>query len=343
MLTVGLDVHQARTSVCILDAQGNTLKQHEIKGGYDVVARTLAELKAAQGPLQVCYEASTGYGVLHERLAPIAQRVAVAHPGKLRLIFQCAKKHNRADAKKLAVLLHLNQVPAVHVPPQSVRSWRGLIEHRGRLVRRGVALKNQLRALLRNQGLRGLPGERQWNQAGIAWLRQVAWPTPVEALRLEVLLGELAGLGPRIRQVEAHLDQTAAEHGAGVALLMTIPGVGPRTAEAFVAYVDDPRRFGAGTIGAYFGLVPREDSTGTHRRLGHITREGPSTVRKLLTEACWRGMVHSRQIKDVYERFGQGDKQRKKLALVATAHWLARVMLAMLKSGEVFRAAPEPG
>jgi hypothetical protein len=109
-----------------------------------------------------------------------------------------------------------------------------------------------------------------------------------------------------------------------------------------VAYVDDPARFHSGAIGAYFGLVPREDSTGDYRHLGHITREGPPTVRKLVTEAAWRGAFKSARIKAVYERILKGDPGRKKLAIVATGHWLCRVMLAMLKTGEAFRELEPP-
>jgi transposase len=332
MLSVGLDVHQSRTSVCVLDAQGNTLKQHEVKGGYAAVAESLKQLPE---PFTVCYEASTGYGALYEQLVPLAARVMVAHPGRLKLIFQSTKKHNRADAAKLAALVHLRQVPAVHVPAQDVRSWRGLIEHRQSVVGRAVAVKNQIRALLRGHGIKGLPGKRQWSRPGLAWLRQVSWPTAVETLRLEMLLEDLGQLRQRLAQVTAALDQQSAGDPR-VALLQTIPGVGPRTAEAFVAYVDDPQRFGSGTIGSYFGLVPREDSTGEHRRLGHITHEGPGTVRKLLTECVWRGQFKSARIREVLERVSCGDKRRRKIAVVATAHWLARVMLAMLKSGEAF-------
>ena len=335
MLTIGLDVHWSRTSVCILDAQGNTLRQQEVKGGHEAVAQCLAKLEE---PFQVCYEASTGYGALYERLLPLAQRVEVAHPGRLRLIFKSRKKNNRADAQKLASLLHLNQVPQVHVPAQEVRSWRGLIEHRRSLVDRGVAVKNQVRALLRCQGIKGPQSERQWTKAGIKWLQEMKWPTEMEKLRLEVMVEQLEDLQRKLARVTQILDEMAAQH-AGVALLMTIPGIGPRTAEAFVAYVDDPHRFSAGTIGAYFGLVPREDSTGEHRRLGHITREGPPTVRKLLTEACWCGVSKSRRIREVFERHLKGDRGRRKLALVATSHWMCRGMLAMLKNGEEFREA----
>jgi transposase len=282
---------------------------------------------------------------LYERLAPLARKVAVAHPGKLRLIFQSKKKSNRVDAQKLAALLHMNQVPAVHVPQQEVRSWRGIIEHRRRLVDKRVMVKNQIRALLRGYGIKGGHRSTLWTKTGIAWLRELCWPTAIESLRLEVMLEELGELKKKIDRVTEALDEMALKH-PGVELLKTLPGVGARTAEAFVAYVDDPHRFRSGTIGSYFGLVPREDSTGDMRRLGHVTREGPATVRKLITEAAWRGTQVDAGIKAVYERLLRGDKGRRKLAVVALGHWLCRVMLAMLKTGEEFRGsavASKPG
>jgi transposase len=333
MLTIGLDVHQSRTSVCVLDDKGNTLKEQEIKGDYGAVAEALSKVTE---PFQVCYEASTGYGALYERLVPLANKIQVAHPGRLKLIYQSKKKNNRADARKLAALMHLGQVPEVYVPVQEVRSWRGLIEHRRSLVDQIVGIKNQVRALLRGQGLKGPVGKRMWSKTGLTWLKDVKWPTEIEALRVDILLDQLSDLTRKLDRVTKALDGIAEKHPC-VQLLMTIPGVGARTAEAFVAYVDDPSRFNSSTVGAYFGLVPREDSTGDHRRLGHITREGPSTVRKLLTEAAWRGSRESAKIKEVFERHIRGDKGRRKLAIVATGHWLCRVMLAMLKTGEAFR------
>ena len=338
MLTIGLDVHQSRTSLCVLDSKGNTLRQQEIKGGYDAVA---SELRKIKKPFQLCYEASTGYGALYDRVAPLAKRVQVAHPGRLALIYKSKKKSNKADAQKLAALMHLDQVPAVHVPKQDVRSWRGLIEHRRSLVDQNVSTKNQIRALMRNCGIKGLPCRSQWSGPGVKWLHEIVWPTDLEKLRLDIMLEELGELRKKIDRVTKVLDGIGRKH-AGVMLLMTIPCVGPRTAEAFVAYVDDPHRFTSSTIGSYFGLVPREDSTGDHRRLGHITREGPSTVRKYLTEAMWRGVSKDEDLKRVYERFLRGDKSRKKIAMVAMGHWLCRVMLAMLKNGEAFREGGGP-
>jgi transposase len=125
-----------------------------------------------------------------------------------------------------------------------------------------------------------------------------------------------------------------------VTLLMTIPGVGIRTAEAFVAYVDDVKRFARiRQVGAYFGLVPCQDSSAGKDRFGHITREGPSTVRKMLCEASWMGVRYNPAIRAVYQRIMHDDPDRKKIAIVAVAHHLCRVMAAMLRSGEVWRGA----
>ena len=141
-----------------------------------------------------------------------------------------------------------------------------------------------------------------------------------------------------MRRVEEALGEIAQSQ-AGVNLLTEIPGVGIRTAEAVMAYVDDPHRFrSVKSIGSYFGLVPCQDQSAGKNQLGHLTRQGPATVRKLLTEASWQAIRRSKKIRAHFERIRQGNPERKRIALVATAHYLLRVMLAMLRTGEVWRA-----
>jgi hypothetical protein len=71
--------------MCILDENGKIVKQVQVKGPWSEV---IGVLKGLVHPFAVCYEASCGYGYLHDQLRPIAQRVVVAHPGQLRLIFR---------------------------------------------------------------------------------------------------------------------------------------------------------------------------------------------------------------------------------------------------------------
>ena len=333
MYTIGLDVHLRLFVLCILDSAGKLVKEERLRGGPELL---LAYLQKLRSPFQICYEASCSYGFLYDRLQTLARRVVVAHPGGLRLIFRAKRKHDRVDARKLATLLFLDQVPGVYVPALPVRTWRRLIQFRRRLVARRTAVKNRLRALLRTHGITAPARKSLWTRAGRAWLAAVALPDRAAALERDLSLDEVEHLEARIRLAERELDALGRAH-PGVALLQTIPGIGPRTAEALVAWLDDVRRFRHNRpVGCYFGLVPCQDQSAGTNRLGHITREGPSAVRQLLTEAAWRGRSHSAYLGAYFERLQRGDPERKKIALVATARYLACVAAAMLRSGQAW-------
>src|SRR5262249_58288806 len=120
-------------------------------------------------------------------------------------------------------------------------------------------------------------------------------------------------------------------------------GGGARTAEAGAAFVDDPHRFrDAKAVGRYFGLVPSQDESGDRNRLGHITREGPAVVRQLVAEASWQALRRSPTVRAYFERVRRDDPQRKEIAPVATAHYLVRVMWALLKRGTTWEEAVAP-
>jgi len=253
MYIVGLDVHAKRSSMCILDENGKLVKHLEVKGAWARMLQVVDE--QVPRPFAVCFEASCGYGYLHDQLAKRAERVTVAHPGQLRLIFRSKKKNDRVDADKLAKLLLLKEVPAVHVPGMDVRAWRGLINYRRKLIGRRAAVKTQVRAFLRGLGIAvGVKGGL-WTKKGVAWLTELALLTsPADAVRRDVMVDDLTALEEKVRRVERELNRIGRAH-PGVTLLQTIPGVGPRTAEAFVAHVDDVRRFArVKQVGSYFGL-----------------------------------------------------------------------------------------
>jgi transposase len=335
MYYVGLDVHQERSSVCILDAHGKLVKEFTVLGCWD---RLLEELAKLPQPMAVCFEASTGCGWLYEKIRAFVARVEVAHPGQLRLIFKSKRKHDRVDARKLAKLLFLDEVPRAYIPAAPVRAWRALVEFRCTTVDKRTMAKNALRTLLRGCGIQNLQAARAlWGLKGLAFLRAIELPAFSDRLRRDQLLAELDLYQGQIKTLEKELDRIAQDHPQ-VAFLQGIPGVGPRTAEAVLAYIDKAERFSRNKqIGAYFGLVPCQDASAGSNRLGHITREGPPTIRKLLIEATWQGIRHSPTIRAYYDRVCQGRKERRKIALVATAHYLLRVMHAMLRTGEVWR------
>ncbi len=335
---VGLDVHKRQWTVHVLDAKGNKIEAFKIKGTWNQLYGQLAQRMASRVPppqtWEVCFEATSGMGWLYDQLSRIATRVVAAHPRQLR---KNKRKNDRIDAERLAKLLLLGMVPLVWVPSPETRAWRSLIEYRRRLMRDRTATKNAVQALIHSCGLdrpRSL-----FSKKGRVWLAEQVWPTALQKLQIQSSLDCLDQLDRQIREVTKELDRLARDNPY-VKLLRTTPGVGPRTAEAFVAYVGDPKRFGrACQVSTYFGLVPCEDSSAGRERLGHITKDGPSLVRWLLVEAAWQAVRRCPALQQRLERVQHGDPKRKRIAIVAVASHLGRAMWAMMCNGESWRQA----
>jgi transposase len=120
-----------------------------------------------------------------------------------------------------------------------------------------------------------------------------------------------------------------------VQLLQTIPGVGRKTAEVIVAYIDDPHRFqNARQVSSYAGLVPRRYQSGEMDRQGRIHKRGPRQLRSALVEAAWLMLRYNPWARSVYERLTSGQKTRKKKAIVAVARKLLVRCWVMLKRKE---------
>jgi transposase len=186
------------------------------------------------------------------------------------------------------------------------------------------------------QGRAMKPGTMAWTAEGLAALYQLA--SPIEEEPEELWRGELfeelqclVFIEERLGRVERKLNQITRSN-ASVALLQTIPGVGPRLAEALVAAIDDPHRFASRQeVSSYFGLVPRMFESGQMKRHGRISKEGNSLVRKLLIEVSWLGLRYNPWMRELFCRICAGNKSRKGVAIVAVARRLAVRAWAMLR------------
>jgi transposase len=245
------------------------------------------------------------------------------------------------DARKMAVLLSIGEIPSVYMPTKEVRQWRMIICHRKKLLATFVTAKNRIRAIFKSQGIsRPLHKGGWWKVINRLWMRQVGDDgfdvNNLWKLQLGNLLDELETAEKNIAVVTEYLDGYL-ERQAGATLLMSIPGVGPRTAEAVLAYTDDVERFAGGKeYCGYFGVTPKLDESGDSRRLGHISKKGPSVVRWVLCESSWKVIRYSPAIRAFYDRIRAGKKDHKKIAIVAVARKLLSVMRAMLLTGTMF-------
>jgi len=255
-------------------------------------------------------------------------------------------KRNKTDARdaeaicEAALRPHMRFVAVKSVEQQSARAL-----HRARdlLVRQRTQLGNCLRGLLAEMGVVAAQGA-----AGLAALLRLveagADPRVPASLyaTLQALARQWRALETEDEALYARIEaQARADEKAR--LLMTIPGVGPITAHAAIAAIGDGRQFHtARDFVAWIGLTPSQYASGEKRRSGHVSKAGDAGLRRLLTLGA---SAHLRQARAKPERMGpwlSGLLARRpvRVAVVAQAAKTARILWAMLTSGESYRARP---
>jgi transposase len=297
----------------------------------------------------VVIEACALAGWVHDLGAECGLPCRVANTASEAWKFKHTKrKTDRDDAKRLAELYVLGQFPSVAVPTPQTRQQRALIETRQKLVGRRVAVQNRIRAIFVGQGLPAPRGAKAWSRTGRAGMAAQARPLaecPVLELwrgRLHLALRELEQVIELQEQAEKKLDELARDN-ADVQRLQSIPGVGPRTAEAVVAFLPEPGRFRTGKqMSAYGGFVPRQYQSSELDRRGRISKRGPKTLRKLLVECAWCLLRYNPWARAIYQRLTHGGKVRRKHAIVAIARKLLVRCWAMLRDRTAWRTDPVP-
>lgn len=337
---IGFDIDCKKTVVCIVQSGKKDIYQTL---GPDIgsMKKFLLQQKRCDDKVHLVFEISGQAGFVYDSLAGYADTITVANPSKMTWIYRTAKKNDRIDARKMAVLLSIGEVPAVYMPSKEVRQWRETILHRKKIVCKIVQVKNRIRATLKSQGHnKPLVKGSWWKKANLLWMRDICRQSigvsDLWHMHVCNLLDEFELLQSQLKRVSLYLDGYLAKNPGGK-LLMSIPGVGPRTAEAVLAYTDDVNRFGNyKQYCSYFGLTPKLDESGSMRRLGHISKHGPSVVRWVICESSWMAIRKSNGLNAFYERVMCGQNGRKKIAIVAVARKLLSIMHAMLLTGEMF-------
>jgi transposase len=337
MLFIGMDVHKDSTVFCIFDPslpEKNRYRHVTVPTNQPGLESVL---KPLGGRCKVAFEVGTQAQWVAQVVRPWATQVQVANPSMMPWLFRDGRKNDKMDSKKLATLLYLDQLPQVHLPHFEVSVWRALINHRRSLIKHRTMIKNQIRALLRAQALR-CPHKSLWTRKGQLWLASLEFHVG-HKLMLDSLAAGLLSIDDQRVKIEQQLDAIARTQPA-IPLLRTIPGIGPRSAEAIVAYADDIRRFtDKKKFASYFGMTPTQDSSGLRDRHGHISKRGPSVVRWVLVEALHHTVRRSNVFRAYFERIRRGKKDRYKKAIVATGRKLLTIAFAMLRDNCPFDPA----
>jgi transposase len=210
-----------------------------------------------------------------------------------------------------------------------------LLTHRKLLQSKAIAIENDLRATLRNFGLKvGIVGTVKYE----ARIKELVENLPDVAVLVEPLLVVRRVLREQVGMLHRRLLAIVRDDDV-CRRLMTVPGVGPVVALTYRATVDVPARFrNSKAVGAVFGLTPSRYQSGESDRIGRISRCGDEMTRMILYEAAQSMLAHSAKwswLKAWAMKIARHRGMKK--AIVALARRLAVIMHRIWVDGTEFR------
>ncbi len=330
----GLDVSLEETTICVVDDAGMIVREARAASEPEVLVAFFEAcgMKMERVGLEACSLTAWLHAGLTEAGIPaicIEARQAKAAMGAM------PNKTDRNDARGIAQIMRTGWYRAVHVKSPPCRAWRALLTARRMVLNKRRDVENGIRALLREVGLKvGTPSRKDFP----ARVRELAADDPVLLSLAESLLSVIAVMTREAERLTKQvIDEVRVEPTCR--RLMTVPGVGPLTALAFRATIDQPCRFRKSRdVGAHLGLTPRRYQSGETDVQGRISRCGDELARTALYEAAHSLLIRSTKW-SALRAWGMNIAKRRGMARarVAVARKLAVILHRMWVDGSEFR------
>jgi len=325
MLIIGCDYHPGFQQIAFVDTETGECGERRL-AHREEAEQFYRELK--EHCVRVGMEASGHARWFECLLRELQFELWIGDAAEIRTKRVRKQKTDRQDAQLLLRLMVEDRFPRIWVPDAENRDLRQLLWHRHRLVQMRTRVMNQLHLVALNEGLRRK--KALWRPAGRTELESFAL-APWASRRRQDLLDLLDQLTPKIQERTRALE-AEVEKRPVTRRLMTHPGVGPLTALAFELVIGTPQRFHCGKqVASYVGLVPKEESSGDRRRLGHISKQGNALLRFLLVEAAQVTVRSQAQWRSKF--FHLAMRRGRKIAKVAMARKLAVHLYWMWRQG----------
>ena len=333
MKFVGVDLHKKTITIAVVDAQRKLLSRKRFS---NLMSDEIVAFLRTLGPFQLTVEATASYEWFVQLVEPLANRIVLAHPGKLRVIAESTRKSDNLDATVLAEMLALDQIPAAYRPTPRQRAHRQIVRQREYWQRRITSVRNKIRRILSNYNL---DRSDLFTAAGQEWLKAVP-VSDVDRFCIDQLTSDWERLVKQLKETDRKLLKFANEGGeqeqSDRKILRTIPGVGIVTSEVVLAELADPRRFSSlKKVVAYAGLAPGQRESAGKRKNLHIEKTGSPLLRWVLVQAAWQLAMRSPKWKAIYERLKARSGAKK--AITAVTRRLLTICHTLLKRQEAYR------
>jgi transposase len=339
---MGMDVHQATTVVCVVDADGKTVLETTVATEAGPLIRLM---EGINGPLHVTLEEGTQAAWLYEVVRGYAKEVIVCDPRRNKLLEE-GSKADKPDARKLAQLLRAGLLRSVyHGHEEATKTLKQLVRAYENLTDDTQRTMVRIKAVYRSRGIACRGREVYQPRQRKQWLEKLSELGARQ--RMEWLYEELDQLAPLRRRAKQAVITEGGKHRA-VALLRTIPQLGPLRSALIVATVDTPHRFRTKRqLWSYSGLaVVTHMSSEYQIQEDRVVRSRKPIATRGLNRNCNHRMKEvfigaatgGAQI-EAYRTYVERLKQtgiRAEMARLTLARKIAAVALRIWKKGEVF-------
>lgn len=287
------------------------------------------------------YEAGpTGFG-LYDELTAASHPCLVVSPAMVPTAPGQRVKTNRLDSNKLSEGLRGGQLRSIHVPAESYRELRHLVQLRDTQVAQLTASKCRIKSLLLYEGIPFPAANGRWSGQVLRQLEALPCKAAVR-FKLDQLIDALQFHFQSAAKVQKEIRrfcENDPELRQSIGFLTSLPGIGSITATHALARLGDWREIrNVRQIAGFLGLVSSEHSTGDKENRGPITRNGDSRLRNKLIQCAWVAINKDPELRAFYRRIYQ--RQPKKVAarkaIVAVARKLTTRMYAVLKEQRPF-------
>ena len=330
MIHVGVDLHQRFCYMTVLEASGKMVQSGTVSNERLALRRYFRQFRGQA--VEVAVEACGFWPAFREVVEPEVKRLVLVHPQRVKAIASAKLKNDRVDSETLAHLLRCDLLPESWKADRETQARRQQVRLRATLVRQRTRLKNQVHAVLHQQGL-GSPATDLFGRRGRQWLAGVKLP-PAARESVNACLRMIDHYSQEIQKQTLQLREKAKQDER-VRWLQTIPGIGEVSAMMLLAEIGDLGRFAdPAALCSYAGLVPRVRESAGKAGRGGITHQGSPWLRWIMVEAAQVATRSSPAARRYYQRLLR--RKHKHVARVALARKLLSAVYALLHDGVGF-------
>jgi transposase len=276
------------------------------------------------------YEAGFSGLHLHRKLVAAEIKNIVVNPASIEIAARDRVKNDKRDSLKIATKLSKGSLKCINIVPKEREEKRLITRIREQVLRHRKRIGCQLKAVLHQFGLIAFDDERKVSEKWLKSLTGNKYSLPLKYC-VEQYSTMWLYFNKLLKELDIELECQAQADPLIQEVYISTPGIGLLAARNLANELGNMSQFSnEKQIFSYVGLTPQEHSSGEHKHLGSISKQGNSQLRKILIQASWVAIKKDQELNEIYQRIA--NRSTSTNAIVAVARRLIGRIRACFKN-----------